>query len=100
MSGPVTFGWGCLGALFGFLAVFGLPFLVDQLRSTEEFKVPSVWRIILTTLFVLTWASLGSGGALMVGGVTAAKQAMLYGLGWQSIFKGGTQAASKAINLR
>jgi hypothetical protein len=93
LSTGATFVWGAVGALFALLVVQVLPFAWQLTHGTP--LAVTLTRVLGFVLVVVIFIAAGGGVALLIGDATQAKQAIAYGLGWQSTIGGfiqGTRA--------
>ncbi len=91
LSGSATFLWGAVGGATGYLLVFMLPWLTRIAK--DEVEVNFSWPRLLSVIgLFLVYVALGGVAALFVGEATEAKHAITYGLGFEGILKGASEA--------
>jgi hypothetical protein len=91
LSTSATFGWGAVGAIFALAVVQVLPFALQLVHGAK--LTLTLTRGFGFVLVVLIFIGAGGGVAVLLGDATQAKQAVAYGLGWQSTIGGLIQGA-------
>jgi hypothetical protein len=88
-----------LGAAGGLLALAITQVLPAAVGVVKTGRGPTVtgWRIAAGILVVAIFASAGGGAALIMGDVTAAKTALLYGMAWEALLGGAIQTGKAAL---
>lgn len=94
LSNGEVFRYGVLGALMALAAVHVLPFAFELAKGAT--LTITVGRVIGVVLIVAVFVGVGGGIAVVLAQSTdGSKQAIVYGLGWQSTIGGfiqGTRA--------
>jgi hypothetical protein len=57
----------------------------------------TAWRVAAAVVIVGSFGAAGGGAALLMGDVTKAKQAILYGIAWQAILGGAIKTGKAAL---
>lgn len=86
MSGLETFLWGLGGAALGYIALNILPILTAEIEG-KEVRVQWGWLFAALFIYVLVGGLL----AVVIGDATSPKHAAFYGMGWNTIVKGGSE---------
>lgn len=85
------FAFGALGAFISFAVVLVLPYGLALMGGAEP--TFSRGRFLGAFIVVVIFLSLGGTTALILGDVTHIRQAIVYGIGWQSSVGGLVQGA-------
>jgi hypothetical protein len=88
--------WGAVGALLALAITQVLPAAISLAGGGQGPKI-TPWRAFGAIVVVLIFAAGGGVAALLIGDVTAAKQAVAYGLAWQSILGGAIKTGRAAL---
>jgi hypothetical protein len=89
-----TFWWGCLGGLAAYTLVFVLP-EVRHLAETGRFATTfTPGRVTGLVLLVFLYVAMAGLAAVLVGDADQPKQAIAYGMGWETLLKGVSTAAA------
>ena len=96
LSSSATLMWGACGALLALLITQILPAAVTLAGGTAGPKI-TVWRAVGAFFVLIAFVAGGAGAALIIGDATAPKQAVTYGLAWQSILGSAIKTGRAAL---
>ena len=86
MSDVEVFVWGAIGGLVAFSVTLVLPNLLLALRMNTAPNVPR-WKVLLYSVLVAFMLGLGGLSAL-IADATRTRDAVVYGMAWESILGG------------
>ena len=89
LSDKDTFIYGAVGALVALIVVGILPLAYEIIRGAQPNVTP--WTAAAAVVIFLAFMVCGGVAAVIAGDATEARQAIVYGLGWQASIGGAIQ---------
>lgn len=96
LSNLEVFVLGAAGGLLALAIAQVLPAAVAVIKSGKG-PIVNAWRVMSVLIVVSIFACAGGAAAIMMGDVTQAKTALLYGIAWEAILGGAIKTGKAAL---